>query len=274
MRILKQKIIFPVIILVVGLSMNAGSYEPGQVYKRIIEKKVIRIGISTHYPPLNFNSGKKGVEIEMAEKLGKFMGVRVVKIPMTVAEFVPAIKSGKVDIVIAGFSRNIQRARTIWFSKPYITLSPGVLVIKGVLPQTRFGDEFEESPIKTIWDLKRVSRFRFAVKKGSTYEYLLNDKMPDMPKVIVKTTEEGLNLLKTGKAHGFVHDSLYLQYLYRTSALYRAPYRLLTGGNLVEKICVGLPFGDTILKNQVDVFIEELIREGLIEEWLKKYDQK
>jgi polar amino acid transport system substrate-binding protein len=274
MRILMQKIFLPVIILVLSISLNAVSYEPGQVYKSIMEKKVIRIGISKHYPPLNFHSGKKGLEIEMAKKLGEFLGVRVIKVPMTVADFVPAIKRGKVDIVIAGFSRNIQRARDIWFSRPYITLSPGVLVIKGVLPQTRFGDEFEESPIKTIWDLKRISRFRFAVKKGSTYEYLLNDRMPNMPKVIVKTTEEGLNMLKTGKAHGFVHDSLFLQYLYRTSASYREPYRLLTGGSLVEKICVGLPFGDTILKNQVDVFIEELLREGLIEEWLKKYDQK
>ncbi len=274
MRILKRRIFLPVTVLLISISLNADSYNPGQVYKSIMDKKVIRIGISTHYPPLNFHSGKKGVEIEMAKKLGEFLGVRVVKVPMTVGEFLPALRKGKVDIVIAGFSRNIQRARYIWFSKPYITLSPGVLVVKGVLPQTRFGDEFEESPIKTIWDLKRISRFRFAVKKGSTYEYLLNNKMPNMPKVIVKTTEEGLNMLKSGKAHGFVHDSLYLQYLYSTSASYRTPYRLLTGGSLVEKICAGLPFGDTILKNQVDVFIEELIREGLIEEWLKKYDQK
>ncbi len=274
MRYLRQRIFLPAILLIMSISIGVVGYEPGQVYKSIMERKTVRIGISTHYPPLNFHSGKKGVEIEMARKLGEFLGVKIVKVPMTVSEFVPAIKNGKVDIVIAGFSRNIERARDIWFSRPYITLSPGVLVIKGVLPQTRFGDEFEESPIKTIWDLKRISRFRFAVKKGSTYEYLLNDKLPDMPKIIVKTTKEGLEMLKSGKAHGFVHDSLFLQYLYRTSASYRGPYRLLTGGRLVEKICVGLPFGDTILKNQIDVFIEELMREGLIEEWLKKYDQK
>jgi ABC-type amino acid transport substrate-binding protein len=148
-------------------------------YDRIIQKKVIRIGISQHYPPLNFYSGKNGVEIDMAQELGRFLGVGIETVPLKLTEYVGAIEHKKVDIVIAGLSRNLRRATRIWFSEPYISVTPGVLASTRALPQTRFGDRFEQNPIRTIWDLKSISGFRFAVKEGSAYEELLENEFPD-----------------------------------------------------------------------------------------------
>jgi ABC-type amino acid transport substrate-binding protein len=42
-------------------------------YYTIKKRGVLKIGISKNYPPLNFHSGKMGVEIEMAKKLAKFL---------------------------------------------------------------------------------------------------------------------------------------------------------------------------------------------------------
>jgi len=249
---------------------NAGAAD---LYGTIMAKKEIRIGISKHYPPLNFNAGKKGVEMEMAKKLGKFLGVKVKLIPLSVSQYMTALEKNRVDILLAGFSRNLKRAKSVWFSIPYVTITPGVLVRKGKLPRTRFGDEFEQAPFKTIWDLERINKFKFTVKKGSTYEYLLENHFPHMPRVSVNTDEECMDLLQKGKVHGFVHDSLYLEYLYSTSAKIRGPYTLLKGGNRREMLCIGLPFGDLVLKNQIDIFISELIRTGQIDKWLDKYNK-
>ncbi|MFC1852273.1 substrate-binding periplasmic protein [candidate division CSSED10-310 bacterium] len=242
------------------------------VYQGIMEKKEIRVGISKDYPPLNFEAGKKGLEVEMANLMGTFLGVAVKLVPLDVKDYVNAIAEKKVDIVMAGLSRNLVRAKTIWFSTPYLSATPAVLAKKHRLPQTQFGEEFEQAPITTIWDLRRLTSFTFAVKKGSSYENLLADKFPDMPKVFVTSNEEGLKLLKEGKVHGFVHDSLYLQYLFSTRAQYKGTYTLLKGGRQVEEICVGLPFGDIILKNQIDLFVQELLRQGQIDEWLERFN--
>lgn len=254
--------------------LPAAGDTPETAYDRIMGKKVIRIGVSRHYPPLNFHSGKKGVEIDMAQELGRFLGVSVETVPMKLTEYVGAIESKKVDIVIAGLSRNLRRAKRIWFSEPYISITPGVLASTRALPQTRFGDRFEQSPIRTIWDLKSTSGFRFAVKEGSAYEELLENEFPDFPRTLVKTNAQGLKALKSGAVQGFVHDSLYLQQQYQMHPSYGGSYTLLQGGNRHEQLCVGLPFGDTMLKNQVDIFIIEMKRLGKIDQWLEKYSVK
>ncbi len=269
-----QKLYAAMCLIIIALPASAEIQSTGQNYRKIIERGEIRIGISKHYPPLNFEAGKSGVEIEMAKELGKFLGVRTTTVPLRLTDYLSAIESGKVDIVMAGLSRNMERAKKIWFSEPYISMTPGVLANRRRLPQTRFGDKFEQNPIRTIWDLKNISGFKFALKKRSAYEHLLAREFPDVQKIIVSTNEEGLQALKSGSAHGFVHDSLFLQYLYSHSSEYRGNYILLQGGNRHEKICVGLPFGDPVLKNQIDVFIMELIRQGRIDEWLEYYNSK
>ncbi len=268
---------FAPLLLVLFTTLPLASQEAalqGKGYAAIQARGTVKIGISLHYPPLNFESGRKGVEMEMARELGKFMGVSVKMVPLSITEYLSALEKGEVDLVLAGLSRNLLRARRIWFSEPYITITPGVLAQKRVIPQTKFGDQFEQSPIRTIWDLKRISGFKCAVKKGSTYVELLKSQFSGMQIVIVETNEEGLEAIKSGHAHGFVHDSLYLQYLYRQDASLRNNFELLQGGDKSEELCAGIPFGDTVMKNQVDVFIHEMKRQGLIAEWLEKYNKE
>ena len=260
--------------MVLLLLAAAAALQPGEAYRDIIQKKALRVAVSMDYPPLNFNAGEKGVEVEMARGLGAFLGVEVRLVPLPVGRFTAALEQREVDAVIAGYSRSLARAKTVWFSEPYLSVTPAVLADSRSIPQTSYGAEFEQPPIRTIWDLKRLTDFRFAVKKGSAYEDLLAAEFPDMARVVVSSNEEGMDLLRKGAVNGFVHDSLFLEYLYGTSAKLRSTYVLLSGGPRIEKICVGLPFGDTVLKQQVDTFIQETLRLGRVEEWLARYSVK
>ncbi|MCP4137793.1 MAG: amino acid ABC transporter substrate-binding protein [bacterium] len=267
------KIIPVLLFLALSVSLMAKNFAPDQVYRSILLKKELRVGISKDYRPLNFNNGERGVEINMARKLGEFLGAKIQLVPLDFADYLPAIEQNRVDIVIAGMSKNLEKAKRIWFSKAYFNITPAVLANKKILPRTRFGDEFEQRTIRTIWDLKHLNSFKFAIKKGSAYEAILNEKFPNMPKRIVATNQEGLDLLDKGEVHGFVHDSLYLQYLYRNTSRYQSSYKLLHGGNRIEQLCIGLPFGDYLLKNQVDIFISEMIRQGYLENWLDEFNK-
>ena len=271
---MKKTVLFINIVLSGLILISSPGAEAAEVYARISENKEIRIGISRHYPPLNFKGGKSGLEMEMARELGRFLQVKVTLVKLPVAEYVSALENGRVDVILAGFSRNLKRGRVIWFSKPYLSVTPGVLVRKNALPQGRFGEEFEERPVASIWDLKSLTRFSFAVKKGSAYEELLKEHFPNTKRIVIKSNEEGIYLLKKGRVKGFVHDSLYLKYLHGTSASLRSRYRLLEGGDQKEQLCIGLPFGDVVLKNQIDLFVDEMIRTGQISSWLEKYNRK
>jgi ABC-type amino acid transport substrate-binding protein len=257
----------------VFLLLGVKSYSPDRAYQAITSRKKITVGISSHYPPLNFK-GQTGLDLELASALGKFLGVRVQYKILKITEYVSAIETGKVDIVIAGMSRNMTRAQRIWFSEPYLTVTPAMVVNKRLLPQAKVGDQFETESIKTIWDLKRLNYFTIAVKKGSSYIELLKNQMPDMEQKIITTNDEGINLILKGKINGFIHDSLYLEYIYNKNTRLRSSCTLLRGGKQVEKICIGLPFGDMVLKNQVNTLITELKRTGQIDKWLSTFKQK
>ena len=62
----------------------------GDVYRSIMQKNTVRIGVSRDYPPLVFNAGEKGAEIEMVRRFGDFPGVRV--------ELVRASEEGGIEL--------------------------------------------------------------------------------------------------------------------------------------------------------------------------------
>lgn len=252
-----------------GTAISAAPSTNGY-YQKILGSGKIVIGVSVYYPPLSYkeNGEYKGAEIMMGHALADFLGVKAEFVPLPIQEVIPALTTGKIDIMLGGLSRSLTRAKKIWFSRPYLSVSPAVLVGKRYLPQTQFGDVFEEKPFLTIWDLKRLPEFQFGVKKGSVYESLISEEFPSHPKTVFSKSAEALEALKEGKIEGFVHDSIYLDYLYRTDSSWKNGYHLLQGGPRLEQICAGLPFGAVTLKNQVDVFIQEMQRTGKIARWL------
>jgi polar amino acid transport system substrate-binding protein len=270
-----KKLILSALIITVSAALTP--LEPQErpdraaAYRTVRERGTVKIGVSEHYPPLNFGNGSRGLEMEMASGLGAFLGVKVQLVPLKLADYVPALEKGEVDLVIAGLSRNLSRAKKIWFSEPYLSITPAALVSKRILPQTRFGDQFEQAPFRTVWDLKRLSGFKCAVKSGSSYVELLEFHFPGITRIVVADNTEGFESITSGAAQGFIHDSLYLHYMYRKNAALGSSFALLAGGENVEEICVGLPFGDTVLKNQVDIFIAEMKRQGHITRWLEKF---
>ena len=89
-----QKLFYLVLILFTVFTLTGVlTYSAeAQVYQKIKNGKVIKIGISKHYPPLNFNKGKKGVDITIAKSLGKFLGAKVKLIPLDVQNYISSIK--------------------------------------------------------------------------------------------------------------------------------------------------------------------------------------
>ena len=81
----------------------------------------IKVGFSTFVPwAFRSKTGEMiGYEIDVAKKLGKDTDWDVELVPMSWDGLIPALLSGKVDILIAGMNAKVSRSLTLAFTMPY-----------------------------------------------------------------------------------------------------------------------------------------------------------
>jgi polar amino acid transport system substrate-binding protein len=81
------------------------------------------IGIQGDNPPFGFvnTSGKQeGLDADVGELFAKELGVTVEFVPLAVANRIPALTAGRVDILFATMAMLPERAKAVQFSKPYV----------------------------------------------------------------------------------------------------------------------------------------------------------
>lgn len=89
--------------------------------EQIISKNQLRIGFSTFVPwaMKDKKGGYIGYEIEVARQLAQDMGVEAVFIPTKWSGIIPALLTGKFDIIIGGMGITPGRNLKVNFSDPY-----------------------------------------------------------------------------------------------------------------------------------------------------------
>ncbi|WP_029003649.1 transporter substrate-binding domain-containing protein [Azorhizobium doebereinerae] len=116
-----------------GLSAPAARAE--DALDAIMARKVIRIAIPTDYPPYGFvgpDLKPQGLDISMAELIGQKMGVKVDLVPVSSANRIPYLQTGKVDLVISTLGKNAEREKVLDFSYAYAPFYQAVFGGKGV----------------------------------------------------------------------------------------------------------------------------------------------
>ena len=87
----------------------------------ILQRGTIRVGFDTFKPwAMKDKDGNYiGFEIEVARKLAEDMGVKIEFVPTKWSGIIPALLTGKFDIIIGGMSVTPQRNLKVNFSIPY-----------------------------------------------------------------------------------------------------------------------------------------------------------
>ena len=101
------------------LTRRAFAITPAEIKTR---GKVV-IGIQGDNPPWGFvnSSGQQqGFDADIGELYGKHLGVPVEFVPLEVANRIPALTSGRVDVLFATMAMFQDRAKAVQFSKPYV----------------------------------------------------------------------------------------------------------------------------------------------------------
>ncbi len=123
----------------------------------------LRIGMEAAYAPFNWtqdddsngavkidgtNQYANGYDVQVAKKIAKELGKKPLIVKTSWNGLIPALTSGKIDMIIAGMSPTEERKKEIAFSNSYYTSEPVVLVQKnGAYAQAKTLDDFKGAKI-------------------------------------------------------------------------------------------------------------------------------
>ena len=89
----------------------------------ILQRGVLRVGTTGDYPPFTKRDAAgayAGFDVELAESLGKALGVRVEFTPTSWPTLSPDFAAGKFDVAMGGISVTLERAKLGFFTSPYL----------------------------------------------------------------------------------------------------------------------------------------------------------
>jgi polar amino acid transport system substrate-binding protein len=102
----------------------------------ILKRGVLKVGLDIFVPWAfkDKDGNLVGFEVDVATKLAKDMGVEVEFVPTEWSGIVPALLTGKFDVIIGGMGVTTERALKVNFSNPYEWSGIDVVVNKKMLP--------------------------------------------------------------------------------------------------------------------------------------------
>lgn len=115
---------FLAMLLVVTLLVGSAptSAQDGSIIERIKSEGVLRVAVPEDTPffgTVGLNGEHEGYDIDVARMAAQDLGVELELVPVTSANRIPFLTSGKVDLVIANMGVKPERAEVINFSNPY-----------------------------------------------------------------------------------------------------------------------------------------------------------
>ena len=186
---------FSVISSLVFLFALSGITSAGTL-EEISQRGELRVACQTQGAPFSFvdKKGERvGSSIELCKLIAKEMGVKIKFLNYDWDGLIPALLSGKADMLAADMTPTLKRAMKISFADPYM-YTGSVVFVK------------QDSPIKSVEDIKKPGT-KLAVLLGSTGE---NDAKNAFPEAQLKTYKGGgpmlLNAVMAGHTDGGVND--------------------------------------------------------------------
>jgi polar amino acid transport system substrate-binding protein len=187
---------------VAACSGSSGSNSSGSgkdALKTVVDRGTVRVGECMGLPPYatyKKDNKPEGYDIDIANELGKGLGVKVEIVNLDAAARIPALQSGKVDVVLCNTTRTLERIREVDFTSTYNVSGSIILSKKG----------------SGIDSLKSLDGKKVAIPKGTPYAPVVTAAAPKAEIINFDSAADGVTAVKQGQADAIVEDSGQLQY--------------------------------------------------------------
>ncbi len=149
--IINALIIAAVAMVLAACGDNTGSIEKvaESTVEQVQKRGILRVGMSTFVPwAMKDKTGKLiGFEIDVATRLAQDMGVTVEFVPTKWSGIIPALSTGKFDVIIGGMGILPSRNLKVNFSIPYDYTGMSMVAHKEVAAGFNSLDDFNRSEV-------------------------------------------------------------------------------------------------------------------------------
>ncbi|MDR5835897.1 transporter substrate-binding domain-containing protein [Caballeronia sp. LZ034LL] len=221
----------------------------------VLQRGTLRVGDCLTFAPFGFydkDGNPDGYDVDLAKELAKQMGVKLEVVNTTSANRIPNLQTAKVDVVFCNFTRNLERAKVVEFTSPYVVASEAMLVKKS----------------SGIQSAKDMSGRTIATVKGSTN----GDEVRSMgiPVKIQEydSSQAAILAVKQGQADAMIEDNNFLAYQAKLD-----PELAVTNEALVplEYNAFGVKAGDQAWLNYLNLFLFNINASKLNAQLYKKW---
>lgn len=239
------------------------------VLDRILAGGELRVGVSGDMPPLNMTDSNQkiiGMDADLSARIADLMGVSLKLQQIPFADLMPALESGKIDMIVSNMTMTADRNLKAAFVGPYFNSGKAFLTKRSSIAQARNLPDID-SP-----------QFTFAALKQSTSEALIRDNAPNAKLVTTDSQNEAIQMVIDGKADAMIAD-----YPICIVAIARNPSAGLLSvitPITYEPIGIAIPKGDPLMVNWLDNVLMNLDHIGYLDalkekwftqaDWLKK----
>ena len=257
-----------VLILILAASASAGELQRKLVGESAIEqiakRGVIKVGMDVFVPWAMKNKKGEliGFEIDIAKKLAEDMGVKVEFVPTKWSGIIPALITGKFDVLIGGMTITTQRNLKINFTRPYYYTEQGLMAHK------------KKAAGFKVSDFNRPG-ITIAARLGSTAAIAAKQQFPKAKIRLFDDEPAAVQELRNGNVHAMVSA----QPLPSSTAIeYPDTIMVYDEVMMLEAIGIGVRKGDNETLNLINNWIEINRNNGWIQSkyayWFKSQDWK
>lgn len=166
----------------------------GRTVEQIKKSGKVVIAVFSDKKPFGYvdeNGLYRGYDVYFGDRIAKDLGVKVEYVPVEAASRVEVLATGKVDIVLANFTRTPERAEKVDFALPYMKVALGVVSPEAALiekPEDLFGK-------------------KLIMSKGTTAETYFTKNYPEVELLKFDQYSEAYNALVDGRGAAMSTDN-------------------------------------------------------------------
>ncbi|MCH4162102.1 MAG: transporter substrate-binding domain-containing protein [Lactococcus raffinolactis] len=235
--------------------------EPNHYVDQIKDKGTLTVALNPEFAPFEFQvikDGKNtivGSDIDLANEIGKALGVKVKFQAMDFNNVLASVESGKADIAISGISATPERQKAYDFSTPYYT-AKNVMIV-------------QKSQTDTYQSLSAFDGKKVAAQKGTVQENIVKEQVKGANLVSLTKNGQMINELKNGTVSGVVFEEPIAKAYVAANPDLSIVTDISFDSSKSDSYAIAMPKDSGNLKKEIDKVITQLKADGKIEEFVK-----
>ncbi|MGI6549225.1 MAG: ABC transporter permease subunit [Syntrophomonadales bacterium] len=240
-----------------------GAPAPMPDIELIGDNGTLRFGTAAVTEPMAFMDGNHqivGFDIELAAYIAQELDMQLEVVNMDFGGLIPALVSGKVDMIGAGLSITEERAKQVLFTQSYY--AGGIAAL--VRDDNQSATDSSSAQLGTVDDIRDK---RIGVLLGTVHDTYANANYPDASLLQYKNITDLLIALKSDKVDAALINHELLRRLIRENP------DLAMLGDVVYSVPIGMGFNkdNQALREQFNSFLQEIKTDGTYDDMVKRW---